>query len=185
MAPRLNEFGFIQGPKDLIHAFAQEPLAIIVGFGPGRFGSQYALTEGTVGRNPLADPIYRSYYYQRTSDDWLTNTFLLRPSIMGRSSSFLSLFSEYGIIGVVVIILFFRKIIKTLVLVMKSSYSKYFYTLSMGCLMGIVYILLDFFTSSLRDGYNAPSGIFPIMILIGLIYSSVYGNIKQFHYQSN
>ena len=64
MPTKINKMGFIQGPLDLINAFTQKPFAIIVGFGPGRFGSQYALTEGYTGRSPLADPIYRSYYFK-------------------------------------------------------------------------------------------------------------------------
>lgn len=184
LLPLIGEMGFVQGPLDLINAFAQKPLAIIVGFGPGRFGSQYALTEGNTGRSPLADSIYRSYWLTSDKDDWVTRTFLLRRSIMGRSSVFLAILSEYGIFAIVTIFLFFRKIFNIFFSVFRDYSSKFLSFLSLGSLMVVIYTLL-FTITSLRDAYQAPSGIFPIMILSGLIYSSLCGKVGKFDYQSN
>jgi hypothetical protein len=169
IVPNIGKLGFVQAPLDLIRAFSQQPQAMILGFGPGRFASQYAITHKEADRNPLAEAVYQSYHM--SSDGGL---FLSRPSVMSRTSVYISIISEYGLIGFVVVVLFLYKIFSFMLFMFQNPPSKFVSFISLGSLMALIYVLM-FFITSLRDGYQDPGCIFPLMILSGLIYSNYAG----------
>ncbi len=164
----LGDLGFIHSFFSLMTAFAKQPSAILLGLGPGRYGSVYA----TIGR--YASETARSSLGQEVYASFLLKSygpFGNRGSLFWGSTVVIAILSEYGIIGFFCVVLVFGKLLRVLFSIFRESTSQSLVYQSYGCILGIGFIILLAFVD-LGTGYEIQSNIFPQMIMGGLLYSS-------------
>jgi len=152
-----KEVAFISGYKSLPKFFYDNPHVILFGKGPGQYGSYVSFSKSNV--HITDSPVYKEI--RRNAG--LTSISVLSPSLDNPSTNLFAIIAEYGIIVLILFILYFRVLFKTIHrnTLFKDSWKKPFFDLY------IIYII-TFSAVDAGYGWENMLSIIPFFVLIGL-----------------
>lgn len=169
-ARNIPRLGLVEGYLCILRIFVMYPQYALCGLGPGRYGSVYATvgryTE-SIERSKWGEVAYESFHVKKGP------ALGGRPFIGARSNQIVAVLSEYGFIGFIVWGLALAKLGKFLFSAYYSSPTSDVRWLSLGSILGIFFIIAIAFVH-LTSGYTVQSNIFPLMIIAGLLYGTLY-----------
>ena len=152
-----KEVAFISGYKSLPKFFYDNPHIILFGKGPGQYGSYVSFSKSKV--HITQSPVYKEI--RRNAG--LVSISVLSPSLDNPSTNLFAIIAEYGIIVLILFILYFRVLFKTIHrnTHFKDSWKKDFFDLYM------IYII-TFSAVDAGYGWENMLSIIPFFVLIGL-----------------
>jgi len=158
-----RQIGVIRGWWDLLTMFTQNPRYILWGLGPGRGGSLYAITHEVEGRSQWGDELYREWNIMSRSA-WIYGIKMATV----RTSVFLGILSEFGLLGLFVLFLAFKKLAIKISRICKTETDVSW--IALGWILSFTFVVIMGFIN-ISAGYNAQSNIFPLMVLGGLLWN--------------
>lgn len=152
-----KEIAFISGYMYLPKYFASYPHAILLGKGPGQYGSYVSFDK--FGGHISNSPVYKDI----RKNAGLTSISVLSPSLDNPSTNLFAIIAEYGLLSFILFILYFQTLFKVMA---KHTDEKNVWKKSFMELY-LIYLILF---SSLDAGYGWENMLttIPFFILIGL-----------------
>ena len=158
-----RQIGVIRGWWDLLSMFTRNPKYMLWGLGPGRGGSLYAITHEVEGRSQWGDEQYWEWNIMSRSA-WIYGIKMATV----RTSVFLGILSEFGLLGLFVLFLAFKKLTIEISRICKTEADVSW--IALGWILSFTFVVIMGFIN-ISAGYNAQSNIFPLMVLGGLLWN--------------